>query len=71
MDAIELDPRQLLALDLEGLQLVSRAGTIPVSMPAAARARLISGEWDSLGLLLADEAEIQRVCDALPYVRGF
>jgi 3-isopropylmalate/(R)-2-methylmalate dehydratase small subunit len=71
MEAIELDPRQLLALDLEALQLVSRAGAIPVSMPAAARARLLSGGWDSLGLLLADEAEIQRVCDALPYVRGF
>jgi hypothetical protein len=71
MDQVELDPRQLLELDLENLRLVSRAGAVPVAMPGGARARLISGEWDSLGLLLAAEPEIQRVCDSLPYVRGF
>ena len=51
--------------------MVSRAGVFPVAMPAAARARLLAGEWDSLGQLLSAEAEIHRVCDALPYVRGF
>jgi 3-isopropylmalate/(R)-2-methylmalate dehydratase small subunit len=71
MDALELDPRQLLELDLEALRIAGRAGTFPVAIPAAARARLLAGEWDSLGLLLAAEPEIRRVCDALPYVRGF
>jgi len=71
LDSLELDPRQLLELDLEALRLVGRAGTFPVAMPTAARARLLAGEWDSLGLLLAAEPEIRRVCDSLPYVRGF
>jgi 3-isopropylmalate/(R)-2-methylmalate dehydratase small subunit len=71
MDSIELDPDQVLELDLETLRLTGRAGGFEVSMPGAARARLLAGEWDSLGLLLAAEPEIQRVCDSLPYVRGF
>ena len=71
MDSIELDPRQEIEVDLESLRVSSRAGVFPVAMPAAARARLLAGEWDSLGQLLSAEAEIHRVCDALPYVRGF
>jgi len=71
MDAIELDPSQAIEIDLEAMQLRSRAGAFPVSMPEAARARLLAGEWDSLGQLLSAQAEIHRVCDALPYVRGF
>jgi 3-isopropylmalate/(R)-2-methylmalate dehydratase small subunit len=71
MDSIELEPRQPIELDLEALRLSSRAGVFPVAMPPAARARLLAGEWDSLGQLLAARAEIHRVCDALPYVRGF
>jgi 3-isopropylmalate/(R)-2-methylmalate dehydratase small subunit len=71
MDSVELDPGQALEVDLEALCVRSRAGVFPAALPAAARARLMAGEWDSLGQLLSAKAEINRVCDALPYVRGF
>jgi 3-isopropylmalate/(R)-2-methylmalate dehydratase small subunit len=71
MDSIELEPAQLLEVDLEALRVIARGGSFPVAMPAPARARLLAGEWDSLHQLLEAESEIQRVCDALPYVRGF
>jgi len=42
--------------------------TVPVSMPAATRAALMSGEWDATGLLLERYEDVERVAARLPYL---
>lgn len=50
-----------------------RAGelTVGASLPEAARAALLSGDWDSTGLLLERYDEVERAAARLPYLRGF
>jgi 3-isopropylmalate/(R)-2-methylmalate dehydratase small subunit len=72
MDAVELDPAQPLALDLERMTLASpRVGAIPVEMPAGARRELLDGTWDATRALLVARAEIARTAARLPYLRDF
>jgi len=54
-------------VDLEAKTVRAGSLTVPISMPAPARAALLSGEWDATGLLLDRYDEVERVAARLPY----
>jgi 3-isopropylmalate/(R)-2-methylmalate dehydratase small subunit len=71
MDAVEADPGQTLCLDLERRTLSSRAGTLAVQIPDAAREALRHGTWNASAVLLEAGHAIEARAAALPYVAGF
>ena len=71
MDAVELDPRQELVLDLAAGTLTSRLGSQPVAMPDGARRALLEGNWDATAVLLAARDRVAETAARLPYVTDF
>ena len=71
MDAIELDPSQEVAVDLEAMTASSRAGTIAITMPEGARRQLLDGSWNAVQTLLSAREEIAATAERIPYLRGF
>ncbi len=71
MDAIELDPSQEVAVDLEAMTASSRAGTIAITMPEGARRQLLDGSWNAVQTLLSARDEIAATAERIPYLRGF
>jgi 3-isopropylmalate/(R)-2-methylmalate dehydratase small subunit len=65
-------PETVITIDLE--RAVIRLGggeEFPLTMPDAARKSLVTGEWDTTGVLLAAGDEIERTAARLPYVSGY
>jgi 3-isopropylmalate/(R)-2-methylmalate dehydratase small subunit len=71
METVELDPGQVLVLDLAAGTLASRAGVQTVTMPDGARRQLLEGNWDATAVLLEARDAIQATAARLPYVGGF
>ena len=61
---LESAPRATISVALG--TVVMDTVSAPVSLPAAARHALVSGEWDATGLLLADYHEVEAVAARLP-----
>ena len=71
MDAIELEPGQMLEVDLREQRVRWRRGSAPIELPDSARRALREGTWDALGVLLQAEGQIRATAARLPYVSGF
>lgn len=71
MDAVDLDPRQELVLDLAKGTLSSRLGAQAVAMPDGARRQLLEGTWDATAVLSAAGDAIEAAAARLPYVAGW
>jgi 3-isopropylmalate/(R)-2-methylmalate dehydratase small subunit len=71
MDAVELDPKQELVLDLAAGTLTSRIGTQAVAIPDGARRALVEGNWDATAVLLEARDAVAATAARLPYVSGF
>ena len=71
MDSVELDPSQVVEVDLETQRATWPGGSIAIRMPEAARVRLMDGTWDAMRLLLSAKEQVHATADALPYVKGF
>ena len=71
MDAIELEPGQMLEVDLREGRVRWRRGSAPIELPDSARRALREGTWDALGALLQAEPQIRATAARLPYVSGF
>jgi 3-isopropylmalate/(R)-2-methylmalate dehydratase small subunit len=71
MDRVEKEPATQLRLDLEKGTCVMGDFTCPISLPPHARDALVTGAWDTTGLLLERYEEVDAVAARLPYVRGF
>ena len=69
--AVEADPGMELTVDIDSCTLSAGSRQWPLSIPEAVRDGLISGTWDAIGELVGNPAEVRRVHDVLPYVRGF
>ena len=56
----------------EDARVVEAAGaTFQGSMEEGARRSFLSGEWDALGVLLGNPAEVEATRARLPYIGGF
>jgi 3-isopropylmalate/(R)-2-methylmalate dehydratase small subunit len=69
--AVARQPGEPVSLDLAGREVQFGGRTIPVRIPDGAWNQLVSGTWDGTGVLLEAGSAIERVADALPYVKGF
>ena len=69
--AVESDPTTEFTVDVDSCVLRSGSRQWPLSIPEAVRGGLVSGTWDAIGELVGNPAEVRRVHDSLPYVRGF
>ena len=68
--AIAADPKTLVYVTLEDMTAAAGDLTFPVKMPDAARQALLTGQWDGLGLLLADFDAVEKHAARLPYLAG-
>jgi 3-isopropylmalate/(R)-2-methylmalate dehydratase small subunit len=71
MDRVERQADARLRLDLGAGSCETEGFRCAVSIPAHAREALVSGAWDTTGLLLDRYAEVDRVAAKLPYIAGF
>ncbi len=67
----ERDPKTVVAVDIEGLQVHAGGRSLPAQLPASAREAFVTGNWDASGLLLDDYAQVEAVAKGLPYFTGF
>jgi 3-isopropylmalate/(R)-2-methylmalate dehydratase small subunit len=70
-DEIERDPSLGLRLDVDAVSVEAGGRVWKAQLPAGARHALLTGTWDSAGLLLARPEEIDAVARGLPYVDGW
>jgi 3-isopropylmalate/(R)-2-methylmalate dehydratase small subunit len=71
MDRVEKQPDARLRVDLQAGSCEVEGFRCAVSIPAAARDALVSGAWDTTGLLLDRYGEVDAVAARLPYISGF
>jgi 3-isopropylmalate/(R)-2-methylmalate dehydratase small subunit len=71
MDLVQATPALRLVVDLESSTVMAGDGRFFFTMPDADRRSLLSGEWDTTALLLANEKAIRTVARRIPYVNGF
>ena len=71
MDAVEGDPAQEVAIDLEARQVRWAGGKIAADIADGPREQFLKGSWDSLGQLLDAGDQIESTTRKLPYVAGF
>jgi 3-isopropylmalate/(R)-2-methylmalate dehydratase small subunit len=71
MRRIEADPATPVAVDLTTGTLVAGTFTCAVAIPAHTRDALVTGAWDTTGLLLERYDEVDATAGRLPYIRGF
>ena len=72
MERVESRPATTLRLDLTALTCTTDDGfTCAVSLPSHARDALVTGAWDTTGLLLDRYEDVDAVAARLPYVQGF
>jgi 3-isopropylmalate/(R)-2-methylmalate dehydratase small subunit len=71
MDRVEKQPDARLRVDLQTASCEVEGFRCAVSIPAAARDALVSGTWDTTGLLLERYGDVDAVAAKLPYISGF
>ena len=71
MDRVEKQPDARIRVDLQVGSCEVDGFRCAVSIPAAARDALVSGAWDTTGLLLDRYRDVDAVAAKLPYISGF
>ena len=70
-DLIERSPETQIHVDLTAGTLVAGDLRLAVSIPPKVREALVTGAWDTTGLLLDRYEEVDAASKRLPYVAGF
>jgi 3-isopropylmalate/(R)-2-methylmalate dehydratase small subunit len=71
MEHVERNPKTVIRVDLNEGTVEAGGFSSVVTLPAKIREALVSGAWDTTGLLLDRYEEVDRTAAALPYMRGF
>jgi 3-isopropylmalate/(R)-2-methylmalate dehydratase small subunit len=71
MALVERDPNATLKVDLKAGTCEAPGVTIAVAIPAHVREALMTGAWDTTGLLLDHYEQVNAVAARLPYLSGF
>jgi 3-isopropylmalate/(R)-2-methylmalate dehydratase small subunit len=71
MSLVERDPRATLTVDVKAGTCQAPGTTVAISIPDHVRDALMTGAWDTTGLLLDNYAEVNAVAAKLPYLAGF
>ena len=68
---VEADPSVEIKVDLENKQVTCGSFQCPIEMLDSARDALLSGQWDFMGLLLANTDQIKQTAQQIPYLNQF
>jgi 3-isopropylmalate/(R)-2-methylmalate dehydratase small subunit len=71
MALVERDPKASLRVDLAAGTCTAPGMTVPLAIPDHVRDALMTGAWDTPGLLLENYAQVATVAAKLPYIGGF
>ena len=71
MALVERDPKAALKIDLQAGTCQAPGMTIAIAIPEHTRDTLITGAWDTTGLLLDRYEQVNAVSARLPYLSGF
>jgi len=71
MALVERDPATTLRIDLKAGACEAAGLTVRVAIPANVRDALMTGAWDTTGLLMDRYAEVNAMASRLPYLSGF
>jgi 3-isopropylmalate/(R)-2-methylmalate dehydratase small subunit len=71
MKSVEEDPRTEYEIDLTRKTLSYDSLSIAIDLPETYRTALVSGSWDSTGLLRANLEKVKKTAAGLPYISGF
>ena len=71
MRIVEQAPDTEVVVDLESRTVKAGGQSFPFTMPDADRSSLMSGDWDSTSVLLANEKAIRQTADRIPYLNNF
>ena len=70
-EAIELNPKLEITVDLQKLKVTAGDVAFSVTMPDSARDALVTGQWDYLGRLLSAADQVTAHAKKIPYLTGF
>ena len=71
MTIVEQDPTVVVRVDLNACLVEAGTFSCAVSIPQKVREALVTGTWDTTGLLLDKYEEVEATAARLPYVTGF
>jgi 3-isopropylmalate/(R)-2-methylmalate dehydratase small subunit len=71
MEQIERSPKTVIHVDLTNSTVEAEGFSCVVTLPTKVREALVTGAWDTTGLLLARYEEVDQAAARLPYIRGF
>jgi 3-isopropylmalate/(R)-2-methylmalate dehydratase small subunit len=71
MTQVEQDPQTIIRLDVAKGIVQAKEFSYPVTLPAKVRDALVTGAWDTTGLLLDRYEEVNATAQSLPYIKGF
>jgi 3-isopropylmalate/(R)-2-methylmalate dehydratase small subunit len=71
MSLVDRDPKATLTIDLQARTCQAPGLTIAISIPDHVRDMLMTGAWDTTGLLLDHYEQVNAVSARLPYLSGF
>jgi 3-isopropylmalate/(R)-2-methylmalate dehydratase small subunit len=71
MQAVEENPQTRFTVNIESKSLSYGTRTIAIDLPETYRRALISGSWNSTGLLRANLNQVKKTAAKLPYISGF
>lgn len=69
--AIAANPDLPISINLKTLEIAFGDQVVQGAMPASAHDALVTGQWDFLGQLLANDAAINQKMEKLPYLNGY
>jgi len=68
---VQADPGAAIAMDLDAQSITIAGRRFSFTMPEADRRSLLTGEWDSTSVLLAQRDAIKAAAARIPYVEGW
>jgi 3-isopropylmalate/(R)-2-methylmalate dehydratase small subunit len=71
MSLVERDPKATFTIDLRAGTCRAAGVTVAISIPDHVRDTLMTGAWDTTGLLLDNYEQVNAVSARLPYLSGF
>jgi 3-isopropylmalate/(R)-2-methylmalate dehydratase small subunit len=71
MEQVERNPKTVIRVDLPGSTVEAEGFRCIVELPAKVRDALVTGAWDTTGLLLDRYEEVDAAAARLPYIDGF
>jgi len=71
MSLVERDPQAILKVDLKAGTCQAPGMTVAIAIPDHVRDTLMTGAWDTTGLLLDHYEQVNAVSSRLPYLNGF